>query len=590
MAEKRQKSDAWKNPEFCAAILADTPASLQKFGHIVDQETMEVTQYDPFRVTKTLQATILSYYHNPPRNEAGYTRLLTLLAARQTGKSVTAEYGIYPIAAYKPGWRHSCVADIRERADTLHERVQFLHKHWDEAIRTPTETSTETRSLSFVNKSKMIVQSAHTEDFGIGQSLSSFHGSEIPWWANAGKAMSMMLPSLINRRDVLMINESTPAPMSEPSAEYWQMQCLDAKRWAQEESGRDLYAFFPFWDSYLNRRPWRPNWKLDLEEQRLMDEYGQGGTKCIPGQGFLEIENLAFRREMLLADKVIRRNPDLFKVFYPFDDLSCWNQAGVGVIRSHILERHVRVATVEFQAPLHIFKEPVPGAIYVMGVDPSGGGVRDHASFVVLEVWSDRWEVVASYSATIDTIQFQNVMLTVARKYNAILAIERNGVGMSTLDHARRERYARLYYDDKGKPGIASHAHDRNLENMIDALMDLLVIFDRDLVSQLMSYRNDKAIEQDVKGEALRLAAERSMGRGRRERHHWDKVSALMMACLAARTAPRRIRDVQPKTPTNIIPMTEASFNVWETYRKKASSMDAPRDTRTRYTSFRKRR
>lgn len=571
-------------------ILDDPAAALQRFGLIVDQDSMETVQYDPFRVTRRLQPTILSYYANPPRNQAGYTRFLTLLAARQTGKSVTAEYGIYPIAAYRPGWRHSCTADTKERADTLHERVQFLHKNWDEAIRTPTETSTETRSLSFVSKSKMIVQSAQSSDFGIGQALSSFHGSELPWWPEAGRAMSMMLPSLINRRDVLMINESTPAPMSEPSAEFWQMQCLDAKRWRDEEAGRDLYAFFPFWDSLLNRRPWRKDWTPDNEEIRLLEQYGEGGSKCLPGMGHLELENLAFRRELMLADKVIRRNPDLFKVFYPFDDLTCWNQAGVGVIRGHVLDRHVLAAIVEFNGPLHIFKGPQPGAVYVMGVDPSGGGVRDHAAFVVLEVWSDRWEVAACYSNTIDTIQFQDVMLSTARKYDAILAIERNGVGMSTLDHARREKYRRLFHDDKGKPGIASHAHDRNLENMIDALMDLLVIHDKDLVSQLMGYRNDKAIEQDVKGEALRIAAERSMGRGRRERHHWDKVSALMMACLAARTAPRRMRDVQPTLPKNVIPMTEASFKVWEEYRTKASQMNAPRDSRNRYKSFRKRR
>jgi len=590
LAEKRYKSDAWKDPVVCAELTADPAATIQQFGLVLDQETGQVVQYDPYRITSRLQATILSYYAAPPRTEDGRTRFLDILAARQTGKSLTAEYGIYPKAAYTEGWRHTCVADTRDRADTLHERVQFMHKHWPEAIRTPTETSTETRSLSFVNKSKMIVQSAHVEDFGIGQSLNSFHGSEYPWWANAAKAMSMMLPSMINRRDVLLIRESTAAPMSEPSAEYWQETCQTSKRWRSDENGRGLYAFFPYWDSLLNRRRWNPQWKMDAEEERLMKEYGVGGTKVDGSMGYLELENLAFRREMMSVDREIRRNPDLFKVYYPFDDLTCWISQGSGVIREHVLARHKDTANIEWSPPLMVFKEPNPKALYVMGVDPAGMGLRDHAAFVVLEVWSDRWEVVAVYSQAVDPIQFQNVMLETASRYHALLAIERNGVGMSAITHAVRERYPRLYYDEKEKPGVVSHAHDQLLENMIDALMDVLVIPDKDLVSQLVGYRNDKVLEADPRSEIRREATGRNQPAGRRARHHWDKVSALMIACKAARSVPRRIREGEPELPKNVISLPNANFDVWQNYRKKVAAMNETGQDRSRYKSFRKRR
>jgi hypothetical protein len=588
---KKFKSDAWQDPEICEALSSDPAATIQQFGLVLDQELGEPVQYDPYRITGRLQATIMAYYAAPPRTEDGRTRFLTLLAARQTGKSLTAEYGIYPIASYRTGWRHSCVADTRDRADTLHERVQFLHKNWPEEIRTPTQSSTETRSLSFVNGSKMIVQSAHVEDFGIGQSLNSFHGSEYPWWANAAKAMSMMLPSMINRRDVLMVKESTPAPMSEPSAEYWQDECMTAKRWQSDQTGRDLYAFFPFWDSVLNRRKWDPRWTLEAEEERMLAEYGENGTKHVPGMGYLELPNLAFRREMMRMDREIRRNPDLFKVYYPFDDLTCWISHGSGVIREHVLAKHKDNANIEWQKPLMKFKKPDPSAVYVMGVDPAGMGLRDHAAFVVLEVWSDRWEVVACYSDVVDPVSFQDVMLAVAAEYHALLAIERNGVGMSAITHAIRERYPRMFYGADDKPGIVSHAHDQLLENLIDALMDLLVIPDRDLVAQLTGYRNDKALEADPRSEIRREAAGRNRAPGRRDRHHWDKVSALMIACKAARSVPRRIRVGEPEIPKNVIPLHNATFDVWNAYRQKVAKMsETGQDKRIRYTSFRKKR
>jgi hypothetical protein len=109
--------------------------------------------------------------------------------------------------------------------------------------------------------------------------------------------------------------------MSMPSTEWWRDQCRDAKL----GMGRWVYAFFPFWDGKLNRRPWPKNSKLTAEEVGLLDRYGHLGLKK---------ENLAFRRLMMETDAEIRRNPDLFKVYYPFDDVSCWIATAGSVFRS----------------------------------------------------------------------------------------------------------------------------------------------------------------------------------------------------------------------------------------------------------------
>ena len=81
---------------------------------------------------------------------------------------------------------------------------------------------------------------------------------------------------------------------------------------------------------------------------------------------------------------------------------------------------------------------------------------------------------------------------------------------------------------------------------MIDALMDRLVLKDAETVEQLRSYRRDKELEDSEKFKLLKPG---KVGRGRRSKHHWDRISALLWACLIAREAPSRYK---PKTDQQI--------------------------------------
>ena len=67
---------------------------------------------------------------------------------------------------------------------------------------------------------------------------------------------------------------------------------------------------------------------------------------------------------------------------------------------------------------------------------------------------------------------------------------------------------------------------------LIDALLDELVLRDKATVEDLLGYRNDKAVEESAGAEIARGQASKR----RRERGHWDRVSALMIAVAGART------------------------------------------------------
>lgn len=508
------------------AFLRNPLKSLPALGQVHDQQTGQFLKYDPRRLTNNLQHEILSYFANPPRTPTGQTRFLTVLTARQMGKSLTAEYACYPKAAYNPGWDHVCIADIGDRADYLHRRVHHLHERWPEQYRAPTIPNREARQLTFERKvgGKMRVLSAETGAVGIGQSPDSFHASECAFWADFAGSMTLINPSLMNRDNALAVFECTP----------WRADgdWYDHVHEAKKGLARHAYLFQPFWDGHLNSRPWDQSWSKDLEELRFMERYGKDG---------LTWNNLAFRRFVIETDVEIRRHPELFAVFYPFDDLSCWTVNASSAIPTHAIARHEWTAMHEPVGPYTELHAPRPDSIYVIGADPCGHAARDHAAFQVLEVTEDHWYQVAHYAGHTDPNAFTDELVRAGKRYNnAVIACESNGVGQAVLSLLRERNYPKVFYQASGKPGIATagageFAIDKLTSWLIDALLDELVLGDKDTFAQLKSYKNDKRIEEGVAAELTRGAPSKR----RRDRHHWDKISALMMAIVVARRSPR---------------------------------------------------
>ena len=524
-------------PHQILQFLRSPAQSLPHLGQVHDQKTSEFVKYDPYRITCGMQAAILDYVSNPPRTNAGQTKFLTILTGRQMGKSLTSEYACYPKAAYSPGWDHVCIADNTARADYLHKRVHHLHEKWPSKVRSRTVTSRESRQLTFrpLEGGKMRVLSAESGAVGIGQSPDSFHASECPFWADFAGSMFLIWPSLVNRDNALAIFEATPWE----AMASWHDHCLEAKK----GTGRHLYKFFPFWDGKLNVRPWAKDWHFDQEEVGMMNQYGKHG---------LTKENLAFRRFMLTTDQQLRRRPELFKVFYPFDDIGCWLKSANAAIPPHALEKHVATELQEWHEPYMEYEQPEPDVIYVIGADPSGHAARDHASFQVLKCWDGEWTQVACFATHCDPLVFSRKLQEVGLKYNrASIVVESNGVGQSVISLLREWEYPNLYYEKARKPGFTSTGKsvDMCLGWLVDALLDELHLNDKDTLVQLSSYKHDKRIEENPNSEIVRGQASSR----RRERHHWAKVSALQMAIVAARSAPRRVKPTLGPEGENVI-------------------------------------
>jgi len=526
-------------------FLRSPSKSLPALGQVHDQKTGEFIQYDPYRITKTMQSEILDYTTNTPRTKDGQTRIITLLTAHQMGKSLTSEYACYPKAAYSPGWDHVCIADTNDRAEYLHKRVHHLHGKWPSKVRSRTIASRESRQLTFrpLEGGKMRVLSAESGAVGIGQSPDSFHASECAFWADFAGSMFLIWPSLVNRDNALAIFECTPWE----ARSAWHEHCLEAKK----GGGRHLYKFFPFWDGVLNRRPWDESWNMEDEEVDFLHRFGKDG---------LTKENLSFRRFMLATDQQLRRKPELFKVFYPFDDISCWLASTNAAIPAHALERHMEKELKVWKGPYMEYEQPEENAVYVIGADPSGHAARDHAAFQVLKVYDGEWTQVATFANHCDPLIFSRKLEEIGKKYNnANVIVESNGVGQSVIALLREWDYKNLYYEKARRPGFTSTSKsvDMTLGWLVDALLDDIHLNDRDTLVQLSSYKNDKRIEENPNSEISRGTTSPR----RRDRHHWDKISALQMAIVGARSAPRRFKPTFDEDGSNVIVFRNYTFS-----------------------------
>lgn len=538
--------------------------SLPPYGKVVDIETSEIIPFNPEQATYKLQQTLVGYFSEESLIEGrDLTYWLTVLKGRQTGSTTACTMCLYPLVSYTPGVSAAIIADKQARANDMFKRLNLAYNHWPKNIRTDRESTNESKCLTTSIDSKVNVLSAESPDVGIGLSVDYLVGSECPLWANASEQMSSLLPAMIKRKASKVVMESTPQPLSAPSGEWWRDHWFDSKR----GKGRWRAAFFPFWDAKANRAPWPKGSAITLEEQRLLDAYGKPDPYGHPG---LTLENLAFRRFYMDSDSEVRRNPELFKVWFPFDDLTCWISQGVGVIPNHALDRHVRPGLAREDDEYVEFEPPHPDGIYVIGCDPAGTGRdnagNDHCSFQVLRIWDDEWRQVAVFGGDADTLRFCHKLDAVGRRYNnALLGVERNGVGHAVVTMMRHLKYPNLFHDGAFNPGIYKSSEEEWVAVLIDSLIDKLTLLGEDTVSQVQGYRRDRDHERSLKAERFAKNAG-----GRRKRHHWDKVSALMVACAVAPKAPRRYKLVEQ--PKNVVLFGDMTWDQHLEYEKKLAS------------------
>lgn len=122
---------------------------------------------------------------------------------------------------------------------------------------------------------------------------------------------------------------------------------------------------------------------------------------------------------------------------------------------------------------LEIFSNPEPGHSYTMTVDVSRGMHHDYSAFVVTDVTSMPYKVVATFKDnTVSTLEFPHLIYNTAREYNnAFILVEVNDLGEEVSNILWYEyEYENLYFSSgnelsqlRGYPGVRTTTKVKSL-------------------------------------------------------------------------------------------------------------------------------
>jgi len=584
-----------------------------------------------------------------------------VVGPRQCGKSFTSCVANAAKTAFRKGTYGVTLADRGERAEELFEAssglIRGLSPHMRPAIIGEDTTMKHFRFDHGGGKyGRYRVLSGLSGNVGIGRAVSQLHVSEIPFFDDFADVWSKLHPAFRNRKDATIILESTPAPMSEPSAEYFKEMILDAQVKYNPDGSRNRFnlLFVEFYMSRLNERPWDPKrMKLTNEETRLIEAFGpyapqhrtvlaawledtQGryDPMTAPGTPWYGLRNIAFRRDTIANDKEVKRNNALFDVWYPKDPHSCWAVAGGSTFPAKAVQKH-SARNPEPWAPdelgVQVYEDPEPNAVYVLGCDPSGYNQGDPAAFGIFKAYGRGEEgfiqVVEFASQDAKPGDVAWLIAHYARKYNdAYVVIEKTGVGLATVVYLERAqgpsgavfthpatgqeerlRVRNLHWHTLSTgdrtPGLPANKqiNSRVKARGIDmALRDTTVIRSAPLVQQMSSYREDRSIRETETHKVLNPG--KSM-KGRKPKHHWDRVSAFMLASYGAEWVASRLRPADTVATVASGPVYPEEMKVegegrdrpgamsqkgWAEYRKNSERLD--RMVRVRKKTGRKKR
>ena len=109
-------------------LMKDPAISLPRYGYVVDQKTNGTIRYDPYRITHNMQATIIKFFSDSPKTQHNQDVWLNVLKYRQGGASTTSVFAAFPETAWSPGSDLVVIADNKERAKYLQQRLHQLYR------------------------------------------------------------------------------------------------------------------------------------------------------------------------------------------------------------------------------------------------------------------------------------------------------------------------------------------------------------------------------------------------------------------------------------------------------------------------------
>lgn len=422
--------------------------------------------------------------------EKGRVRAL-VLKARQQGISTYTAGRVFWKTFYTPHTRSVVIAHDSATSDALFTMSKNFIDRMSEDFK-PELIRSNAKEVKFShNDSGFRLYTAGSPEAGRGTTPTILHCSECAFWQSDEKILAGLFQGVSSADGTEIILESTA---NGATGAFYRM-------WKAAERGENDYVpiFLPWFmtKEYTMTPP--DNFQRNLEEEELSEEYD------------LDDGQLWWRRM-----KIGEGGESKFRQEYPSTAEEAFVVSGKNVFnveKLNKLETKAPKSLREFDITMSSWEEKREGNLsiwespgfdekFIIGADVSLGVGQDYSAAVVLNKGR---QVVAVYRDNrVDPAMFGRDLFYLGRYYNnALLAVESNSMGISTLQKLKEMKYVNLYYqtqianltDEDGvrlgfrttsasKPAIIS-----NLKNWIDN--DEVAVWSSDIVSELRDYVSD---------------------------------------------------------------------------------------------------
>lgn len=356
------------------------------------------------------------------------------LKGRQQGFSTYIQGRNYWKVTQRRGVRAFILTHEDEATRNLYEMAQRFHELAPASVKPPARVDSA-RELRFDGlDSGYRVGTAGSRGVGRSATLQYFHGSEVAFWPHAETHLAGVLQAVPNEPGTEAVLESTANGVGGVFHTLWKD--------AEAGIGDYLPVFLPWFLQAEYRRD-ATGFEPDGEELRLAARYG------------LDFEQLAWRRAKIAELKSLQ----LFRQEYPCEAEEAFIFSGRPVFLAAPLEaaeaecfnpayRATLAAgglTKREDGELRVWDDPQPGRRYVIGADVAEGLARgDFSCADVLRVPDGAQ--VAQWHGHIDPDRYADVLAWLGKHYNAaLIGVERNNHGLTTLTGLRNGGYAHLY-------------------------------------------------------------------------------------------------------------------------------------------------
>lgn len=381
-----------------------------------------------------------------------------VLKARQMGLSTIIEALCYWWASTHPYINAAIAAHEAKANEAIYMMFQRYYENTDQVFRPQTKYYTK-NELTFDNDKgtglKSSISTFVAAGKGTGRSSTNLflHCSEVAFWDNGADIVAALFETVPMLKDTFIFLESTANGVGGYFYDEWQL----AKRGESE-----FKPFFFAWHMH-------PEYELNVPPKMLLDDEEKELIKLFKD---LNYEEKTWKRKLMWRRakmKRFRSNPEKFMQEYPSTDQEAFIASGRPVfsIKELIaMERkaerqkydyvylHGNYAGVKHEttanSPFKVWDYPEEGEKYVIGVDVAEG--LETGDFSVVDVVRTRdLKTVARWRGHIDPDLLGEEVCLIGWWYNnALVGVEINNHGLTTLQRIRDKFYRNLYMRERG--------------------------------------------------------------------------------------------------------------------------------------------